>query len=85
MGDKRLTRAADQELGKVARCFMPCAGVIERQLTRNPLYLALCLVQTAIAFLLNDWLTLLFVVPLAIVLHFDVILPEGTLSRSKVR
>src|SRR5438067_8359211 len=44
--------------------------------TRNPMYLALCLVQTAIAFFLNDWITLLFVVPLVIVLHFGVILPE---------
>ena len=44
--------------------------------TRNPMYLALCLVQAATGFLLNDWITLLFVVPLALVLHFGVILPE---------
>ena len=44
--------------------------------TRNPMYLALCLVQAGIGFLLNDWITLLFVVPLALVLHFGVILPE---------
>jgi hypothetical protein len=30
-------------------------------------------VQTAIGFFLNDWITLLFVVPLAVVLHFGAI------------
>ncbi|MEP7072031.1 MAG: isoprenylcysteine carboxylmethyltransferase family protein [Verrucomicrobiota bacterium] len=44
--------------------------------TRNPMYLALCLLQVALGFLLNDWLTLLFVIPLALVLHFGVILRE---------
>jgi protein-S-isoprenylcysteine O-methyltransferase Ste14 len=44
--------------------------------TRNPMYLALCLVQAAIGFLLNDWITLLFVVPLALILHYGVILRE---------
>jgi protein-S-isoprenylcysteine O-methyltransferase Ste14 len=44
--------------------------------TRNPMYLALCLVQAAIGLLLNDWITLLFVAPLVIVLHFGVILRE---------
>jgi protein-S-isoprenylcysteine O-methyltransferase Ste14 len=44
--------------------------------TRNPMYLALCLVQAAIGFLLNDWITLLFVAPLALILHIGVILPE---------
>src|SRR5207237_8169133 len=51
--------------------------------TRNPMYLALCLVQTAIGFFLNDWITLLFVVPLAIVLHFGVILPEERYLEAK--
>ena len=49
--------------------------------TRNPMYLALCLVQTAIGFFLNDWITFLFVVPLAIVLHFGVILPKNAISK----
>src|SRR5437879_13463567 len=44
--------------------------------TRNPMYLALCLVQAGIGFLLNDWFTLLFVMPLALVLHFGVMLSE---------
>jgi protein-S-isoprenylcysteine O-methyltransferase Ste14 len=44
--------------------------------TRNPMYLALCLVQVALGFFLNDWITLLFVVPLAVILHYGVILRE---------
>jgi protein-S-isoprenylcysteine O-methyltransferase Ste14 len=51
--------------------------------TRNPMYLALCLVQAGIGFLLNDWITLLFVVPLALVLHFGVILPEEKYLEAK--
>jgi protein-S-isoprenylcysteine O-methyltransferase Ste14 len=51
--------------------------------TRNPMYLALCLVQVGIGFLLNDWITLLFVVPLALVLHFGVILPEEKYLEAK--
>jgi protein-S-isoprenylcysteine O-methyltransferase Ste14 len=44
--------------------------------TRNPMYLALCLLQAALGFFLNDWITLLFVVPLALILHYGVILRE---------
>ena len=44
--------------------------------TRNPMYLALCLLQVALGFFLNDWLTLLFVLPLALILHYGVILRE---------
>ena len=44
--------------------------------TRNPMYLALCLVQVALGFFLNDWITLLFVIPLALILHYGVILRE---------
>jgi len=44
--------------------------------TRNPMYLALCLLQIALGFFLNDWITLLFVVPLALILHYGVILRE---------
>ena len=44
--------------------------------TRNPMYLALCLLQVALGFFLNDWTTLLFVVPLALILHYGVILRE---------
>jgi len=51
--------------------------------TRNPMYLALCLVQAGIGLLLNDWITLLFVVPLALALHFGVILPEEQYLEAK--
>src|SRR5437016_6063223 len=44
--------------------------------TRNPMYLALCLLQIALGFFLNDWITLLFVVPLALIMHYVVILRE---------
>src|SRR5467141_5441610 len=44
--------------------------------TRNPMYLALCLVQVALGFFLNDWITVLFVVPLALIMHYGVILRE---------
>jgi protein-S-isoprenylcysteine O-methyltransferase Ste14 len=44
--------------------------------TRNPIYLAICLVQVALGFFLNDWITLLFVIPLALIFHYGVILRE---------
>ena len=44
--------------------------------TRNPMYLSLCLLQVALGFFLNDWITLLFVVPLALIFHYGVILRE---------
>ena len=51
--------------------------------TRNPMYLALCLLQIALGFFLNDWITLLFVVPLALLLHFGVILREERYLEAK--
>jgi protein-S-isoprenylcysteine O-methyltransferase Ste14 len=44
--------------------------------TRNPMYLALCLLQLALGFFVNDWITVVFVVPLGIVLHYGVVLRE---------
>ena len=44
--------------------------------TRNPMYLALCLLQVALGFFLNDWITLLLVVPLALIFHYGVVLRE---------
>lgn len=44
--------------------------------TRNPMYLALCLLQVALGFFLNNWITLSFVAPLALILHYGVILRE---------
>jgi len=44
--------------------------------TRNPMYLALCFLQIALGFFLNDWVTLLFVIPLFFILHYGVVLRE---------
>jgi protein-S-isoprenylcysteine O-methyltransferase Ste14 len=53
------------------------------RLTRNPMYLGLCLLQAALGFILDDWLTLLFVVPLALLLHYGVILREERYLEAK--
>ena len=44
--------------------------------TRNPMYLALCFLQIALGFFLNDWIPLLFVIPLFLILHYGVVLRE---------
>ncbi len=44
--------------------------------TRNPMYLGLTFLQIAVGFLCNDWITLFFVIPLALILHYGVILRE---------
>lgn len=51
--------------------------------TRNPMYLGLALLQLAVGFLCNDWLTLLFAIPLVLVLHFGVILREERYLEAK--
>jgi protein-S-isoprenylcysteine O-methyltransferase Ste14 len=51
--------------------------------TRNPMYLALCLLQVALGFFLNDWITLFFVVPLAVILHYGVVLREESYLSAK--
>ncbi len=53
------------------------------RITRNPMYLALCLLQLAVGFLLNGWLALLFVIPLALLLHYGVILREERYLEAK--
>jgi protein-S-isoprenylcysteine O-methyltransferase Ste14 len=51
--------------------------------TRNPMYLALCLLQLGLGFILNGWIVLLFTIPLALILHFGVILREEKYLESK--
>ena len=51
--------------------------------TRNPMYLALCFLQIALGFFLNDWITLLFVIPLFCILRFGVILREERYLEAK--
>jgi protein-S-isoprenylcysteine O-methyltransferase Ste14 len=51
--------------------------------TRNPMYLALCLLQLGLGFILDSWIVLLFTIPLALILHFGVILREEQYLESK--
>src|SRR5438046_10597234 len=44
--------------------------------TRNPMYLVLCLLHGALGFFLNDLITLLFVAPLALIMHYGGLLRE---------
>ncbi len=44
--------------------------------TRNPMYLSLCLLHLGIGLLLNGALPVLFLIPLALTLHFGVIRRE---------
>jgi protein-S-isoprenylcysteine O-methyltransferase Ste14 len=46
------------------------------RLTRNPMYLSLCLLQLGIALLIDGLMPLLLVIPLVLMLHFGVILRE---------
>jgi protein-S-isoprenylcysteine O-methyltransferase Ste14 len=51
--------------------------------TRNPMYLALTLLQIGVAFVLNDAITFLFAAALALTLHFGVILREERYLEAK--
>ena len=51
--------------------------------TRNPMYLALTLLQIGVAFVLNDAITFLFAAALALMLHFGVILREERYLEAK--
>jgi protein-S-isoprenylcysteine O-methyltransferase Ste14 len=51
--------------------------------TRNPMYLSLCLLQLALGLLLDDWIVLQFAIPLAVILHFGVILREERYLEAK--
>ena len=51
--------------------------------TRNPMYLALTLLQIGVAFLLNDALTFLFAAALVVIFHFGVILREERYLEAK--
>jgi len=53
------------------------------RLTRNPMYLSLCSLQLALGLILDDWSVLLFAVPLAVILHFGVILREESYMEAK--
>lgn len=77
-------------LGGWARLIMAKAGTSVRpdkpsttivragpyRLTRNPMYVSFCLLQLALGLAFNDWIPLLLALPLALALHFGVILRE---------
>jgi protein-S-isoprenylcysteine O-methyltransferase Ste14 len=44
--------------------------------SRNPMYLALCLMQIGVGFVIDGWIPVLFTIPLALMLHFGVVLRE---------
>lgn len=72
-------RGAMHSAGTNVDPYQPALTIVRNgpyRFTRNPMYLSLCLLQGGLGFLLNDWITFLFVAPLAIILHFGVILPE---------
>ncbi len=51
--------------------------------TRNPMYLSLSLLQVALGFILDGWIPLLFAIPLALILHFGVVLREESYLEGK--
>jgi protein-S-isoprenylcysteine O-methyltransferase Ste14 len=51
--------------------------------TRNPMYLSLCLLQLGLGFILDGWIPLLCTIPLALILHFGVIVREEQYLESK--
>ncbi len=72
--------------GTNVRPDRPSLTVVEAgpyRFTRNPMYLSLCLLQLAIGFFLDGWAPVLFVVVLALVLHFGVILREESYLERK--
>jgi protein-S-isoprenylcysteine O-methyltransferase Ste14 len=53
------------------------------RLTRNPMYVSLCLLQVGIALLIDGLMPLLLVIPLVLMLHFGVIRREERYLEAK--
>jgi len=47
------------------------------------MYLSLCALQLALGLILDDWIVLLFAVPLALILHYGVISREESYLEAK--
>ena len=65
--------------GTNVRPDQPTTAIVARgpyRISRNPMYVSLCLLQVGIALLIDGLAPLLFVVPLALTLHFGVIRRE---------
>ncbi|HVI82038.1 MAG TPA: isoprenylcysteine carboxylmethyltransferase family protein [Chthoniobacterales bacterium] len=72
--------------GTNVRPDMPTLTIVRTgpyRFTRNPMYLSLCLAQVAIAFVVDDWVALLLVIPLALILHFGVVVREERYLEAK--
>ena len=77
---------AMREAGTNVRPDRPTLAIVRSGpygFTRNPMYLSLCLLQLALGLLLNGWIPLLFTIPLALLLHFGVVLREEIYLESK--
>ncbi len=78
----RTMRAA----GTNVRPDLPAVTVVRAgpyRFTRNPMYLALCLLQLALGLALNDGIALLAVIPLGLILHFGVVRREEKYLEAK--
>jgi len=72
--------------GTNVRPDRPALTIVSRgpyQFTRNPMYLSLCLCQIGLGFIVNGLIPVLFAIPLALILHFGVILREERYLRDK--
>jgi protein-S-isoprenylcysteine O-methyltransferase Ste14 len=72
-------RAVMTRAGTNVRPDRPALAIVRDgpyRYTRNPMYLSLCTLQVGIGFLVGGWMIIACVVPLALVLHFGVILRE---------
>jgi protein-S-isoprenylcysteine O-methyltransferase Ste14 len=72
-------RATMTKAGTNVRPDRPALAIVRDgpyRYTRNPMYLSLCILQVGLGFLVGGWTIIACVVPLALVLHFGVILRE---------
>lgn len=75
-----------QTAGTSIRPDRPALTIVKNgpyRFTRNPMYVSLCVLQLGVGFLVDGWIPLLFVVPLAATLHFGVIHREEIYLQSK--
>jgi protein-S-isoprenylcysteine O-methyltransferase Ste14 len=71
--------ASMRQAGTNVNPSKPAVAIVVRgpyRFTRNPMYLALCLLLAALGLLLDDASPFLFLVPMGLVLHYGVILRE---------
>jgi len=72
--------------GTNVRPDKPALAIVRQgpyRFTRNPMYLALCILHASLGFLLNSWMPIIFTPILASFLHFGVVLREEHYLESK--